>query len=139
MGRNHARNPLDHGGSEERARLARPLLKMRRMSHAYVLLDARDPHDTSEHLAGYELALRLAGTGHRVKLFLASNAVYCARRSAASKPLEEVTSAGVEVRVDASSLAARGITASALARGVEPESLDDVLAALESGDEPIWL
>ena len=105
----------------------------------YLLIESRDPFETSDVSYYYELATSLARSGNAVTLFLAQNGVLPARKSAHSGPLTAAVQAGVEVLADDFSLRERAIGPSRLASGVTSASLDVVIDQLAEGRKAIWL
>ena len=60
----------------------------------YLLVESRDPSETTDVGYFYDLATGLAGDGHTVTLFLVQNGVFPARRSAMSEPLGRAAQIG---------------------------------------------
>lgn len=103
----------------------------------YLLIESRDPFETSDVDYYYDLALTLA-KNTEVTLFLVQNGVLPARRSAKSAHLTKLTKAGVQVLADEFSLRERGISANRLADGIQPAPLDVVVDQLAEGRKALW-
>ncbi len=104
----------------------------------YMLIALRDPFETNDVDAYYELAAGLAREGNEVTLFLVQNGVLPARSGAAADGLAEVAEAGVEILADEFSLRERGIGANQLAEGVKSVPLDTVIDQLAAGYKSMW-
>jgi hypothetical protein len=104
----------------------------------YLLIESRDPFDSNDVEFCTDLALRLAGQGETVTLFLVENGVLPARASPTSDRLQALAKAGVEVLADAFSLRERGIRADRLAAGVKAVSLDVVIDGMANGCKTLW-
>ena len=107
------------------------------MAH-YLLIESRDPIESTEAGTFYGLASALAKAGNRVTLFLVQNGVFPARPSPRSPALSALAEGRVQVLADAFSLRERGIRADRLAAGVRPASLDAVVDALAEGAKALW-
>lgn len=103
----------------------------------YLLIESRDPFETSGVLYFYDLAASLARQGE-VTLFLVENGVLAARPSRESRRLTELAAAGVLVLADEFSLRERGIRADRLAPGTAPGALDVVIDLLADGRKALW-
>jgi sulfur relay (sulfurtransferase) complex TusBCD TusD component (DsrE family) len=103
-----------------------------------LLIASRDPYTHVAARRCYELAAQLADEGRRVTLFLVQNGVLPARPGAGSRELADLARLGVRVLADEFSLRERGISATALATGVAPASLEIVIEALEHGAQALW-
>jgi sulfur relay (sulfurtransferase) complex TusBCD TusD component (DsrE family) len=104
----------------------------------YLLIESRDPFESNEVAAQYELAAGLVRQGHEVTLFLVQNGVLSARKSARSDLLSAAAQAGVQVLADDFSLRERGIAKNRLTAGVTPAPLDVVVDQLAEGRKAIW-
>jgi intracellular sulfur oxidation DsrE/DsrF family protein len=104
----------------------------------YLLIESRDPFDSADVPAFWELAQGLVRDGNQVTLFLVQNGVLPARPSARSDALAALARAGVEVLADEFSLRERGIQTDRLASGVKSAKLDVVLDQLEQGRKALW-
>ena len=104
----------------------------------YLLIESRDPFDSNDVAAYWDLAKGLARDGNDVTLFLVQNGVLPARQSTKSAALAEVQKAGVQVFADEFSLRERGIPNGRLATGVKPAPLDVVVDQLAEGRKAIW-
>jgi intracellular sulfur oxidation DsrE/DsrF family protein len=104
----------------------------------YLLIESRDPWESSDTSTWQELATGLLKEGNTVTFFLVQNGVLPARRSSKSAALTALARTGVEVLADEFSLRERGIDAGRLADGVKPASIDVVVEHLATGRKVIW-
>ncbi len=104
----------------------------------YMLIASRDPFETNDVAAYYELAAGLARGGDEVTLFLVQNGVLAARKAAKSGGLADVSGAGAKVLADEFSLRERGIKAVELASGVSAAPLDTVVDQMAAGAKTMW-
>lgn len=104
----------------------------------YLLIESRDPFDSTDVANYYELASGLVKEGNEVTLFLVQNGVLPARKSTKSKPLSDLAEAGVTVLADEFSLRERGIGANRLTAGVKASPLDVVIDQLGDGAKTLW-
>jgi intracellular sulfur oxidation DsrE/DsrF family protein len=102
-----------------------------------LMIESRDPFETSDVAYDYDLAASLAREGE-VTLFLVQNGVLPARRSSESWRLSELARAGVRVLADEFSLRERGIGVDRLAPGVAPAPLEVVVEQLADGCRALW-
>ena len=102
----------------------------------YLLIESRDPFESSDTAFCHELARSLAAAGDKVTLFLVQNGVLAARSGAHGNELTELAQAGVEVLADDFSLRERGI--SALKPGITAAPLDVVIDRLAEGSKVMW-
>ncbi len=104
----------------------------------YLLISSRDPFETNDANAFYDLAARLAKNGDEVTFFLVQNGVLPARKSAQANGPSEAAQAGVEVLADEFSLRERGIPSGSLADGVKAAALDVVVGQMADGRKTMW-
>ena len=102
----------------------------------YLLIESRDPFESNDVGYYYELARGLAEAGNGVTLFLAQNAVFAARRSAAAPKLQALAGSGVKILADDFALKERGITK--LRDGVQVAPIEIVVDHLEAGHKALW-
>lgn len=105
---------------------------------SYLIIQSRDPFQSTEAQRCYDAAVSLASQGQKVTLFLVQNGVLAARRGAQSGPLEVLSAAGVEVLADDFSLRERGIAADRLCAGVRAAPIETVVDRLAEGRKAIW-
>lgn len=105
---------------------------------AYLLIESRDPFESSDAARTYELAAQLRAAGHDVALFLVQNGVLPVRAGCARTGLEHVIGTRVEVLADDFSLRERGISAAALVSGVRAVAIDSVVERMAAGWNAIW-
>ena len=104
----------------------------------YVLIESRDPFESTDVAYFHDLAAALSRAGQMVSLFLVQNAVLLARPGPRSAALTRLAEANVRVLADAFSLRERGIVAESLAPGVRPAPLDVVIDGLAQGAKALW-
>ena len=104
----------------------------------YLMIESRDPFDSSDVANFLALAEGLSQAGNRVTLFLIQNGVLPARHGARSAPLALLAANGVEVLADDFSLRERGISANRLLPGIKAASLDTVVDRLADGCKALW-
>ena len=104
----------------------------------YLLVESRDPWESSGPEQSRALAATLARGGDTVTYLLVQNGVLPARRCPSSSELSSLAAAGVEVLADDFSLRERGIPADRLAEGVKASPLDVVVDAMAEGQKVIW-
>ena len=104
----------------------------------YLLIETRDPWESSDSSTWHELASSLVKEGNTGTFFLVQNGVLPARRSSKSAALAALARAGVEVLADEFSLRERGIDAGRLADGVKVAPIDVVIDQLAAGRKVIW-
>lgn len=105
---------------------------------AYLLIESRDPFDSSDVPYYFDLAKGLVREGHTVTLFLVQNGVLSARPSVKSHLISDVVKAGVQVLADDYSLRERGIDLARLAGGARAAPLEVVIDQLEAGAKAMW-
>ena len=104
----------------------------------YLLIESRDPFDSSDVGNFLALAEGLSKAGNNVTLFLVQNGVLPARHGARSAPLAVLATNGVEVLADAFSLQERGISANRLLPGIKAAPLDTIVDRLADGCKALW-
>jgi len=104
----------------------------------YLIIESRDPFDSTDTRAICELAGDLAKGGHAVTVFLVQNGVLPARPGAVCEALGDLAAAGVDILADEFSLRERGIATDRLATGIRPAPLDVVVDHLAAGAKAIW-
>jgi len=104
----------------------------------YLFIESRDPYESAEVPAQFDLASQLARDGQKVTVFLVQNGVLAARKGIKAELLTKLTQAGVEVLADDFSLRERAIAAEKLVAGVKASPIDAVLDHLEAGAKTLW-
>jgi predicted peroxiredoxin len=104
----------------------------------YLFIESRDPYESAEVPAYYDLAAGLAKEGATVTLFLVQNGVLAARKGEKAELVARLAAAGVEVLADEFSLRERAIAADRLVAGVKPSPIDVVVDQLEDGRKALW-
>ena len=84
----------------------------------YLLIESRDPFESTGAARTYELAMQLRAAGHDVALFLVQNGVLAVRSGAHRAELDKVIGTQIEVLADDFSLRERGILSASLIGGV---------------------
>ena len=104
----------------------------------YLLIESRDPFESQDVQAFYELAASLARDRNEVTLFLVQNGVLGARAGEHASVFADLRRAGVEILADDFSLRERGIRDGRLAPGVVPAAIDVVIDGLGEGRKTLW-
>jgi hypothetical protein len=104
----------------------------------YLLIESRDPFESSDVARTYQLAAQLRVEGHEVALFLVQNGVLPVRAGCSRMGLEHLIGTRVEVLADDFSLRERGIPAAALLSGVRSTPIDSVVERMAAGWNAIW-
>jgi predicted peroxiredoxin len=102
----------------------------------YLLIESRDPFESSDVGYYYELARGLAEAGNQVTLFLIQNAVLAVRPSAEAPKLRALLGSGVKILADDFALKERGITR--LLDDVQIAPIETVVDHLEAGHKTLW-
>jgi hypothetical protein len=104
----------------------------------YLLIESRDPFDSSDSACFSELAQGISNRGNETTLFLVQNGVLPARKgSKHSEMISKLIKGKVKVLADGFSLRERAIHG--LADGVEVASIDRLVELLlEPGTKAIW-
>jgi predicted peroxiredoxin len=103
---------------------------------SYLLIESRDPFDSADTGFCRDLAMQLAGAGHKVTLFLVQNGVLPARAGARAPGFAELAQAGVEVLADEFSLRERAVER--LHPEVKASPIDVVVDRMADGSKVIW-
>ena len=103
----------------------------------YLLIESREPNESSSVTEQYELAAELAAQGNDVSLFLVQNGVLPVRQGALGDALARATARGVKLLADDFSLRERGIAAP-LAGGAKPAPIDVVIERMLDGTKVVW-
>jgi hypothetical protein len=103
----------------------------------YLLIESRDPFESTGAARTYELAIQLRAAGHDVALFLVQNGVL-AVRSGARTDLDKVIGTQIEVLADDFSLRERGIPSFGLIGGVRAAPIDSVVERMTAGWNALW-
>ena len=104
----------------------------------YLFIESRDPYESNDVPAYYDLAAGLAREGETVTVFLVQNGVLAARKGEKGELIEKLAKAGVEVLADEFSLRERAIASGRLVAGVKTSALDVVVDQLEEGRKALW-
>jgi len=105
---------------------------------AYLLIESRDPYESTDVNHFLWLAAALARRRHNVTLFLVQNAVLGLRAGAEAGAFAELRSAGIEVLADSFSLRERGIGEERLTPAVASADLGVVIQRLAEGHITLW-
>lgn len=106
--------------------------------HSYLLIESRDPFESTDVAHFSQLASDLAVAGNTVTLLLVQNAVLPARRDARNTGLAALLDTGVKVLADEFALRERAIGTHQLAPGIVPTNLEIVVDQLAAGAKAIW-
>lgn len=105
----------------------------------YVLIESRDPFESRDTQFVEETAIALKQRGHEVTVFLVQNGVLASRRNIPDSALSRIARAGVNLLADDFSLCERGIQTTELQAGVQPASIETLVAALvQENTKAIW-
>ena len=102
----------------------------------YLLIESRDPFESSDVEYYYELARGLVEAENQVTLFLVQNAVLAVRPAAEAPTLRALLGSGVKILADDFALKERGITK--LLDGVRIAPIETVVDHLEAGHKTLW-
>jgi sulfur relay (sulfurtransferase) complex TusBCD TusD component (DsrE family) len=104
----------------------------------YVLVESRDPFESSDFRHFLRLAADLAEEKHKVSVFLVQDGVFAARAGLSDPSLERLSGAGVEILADDFSLRERGIARNRLDPRVSPAPLGRLVDFLSEGRRALW-
>jgi sulfur relay (sulfurtransferase) complex TusBCD TusD component (DsrE family) len=104
----------------------------------YLLIESRDPFESTGAARTCELALELRAAGHEVALFLVQNGVLTARKGVRRAELDKVIRTQIEVLADDFSLRERGISSASLIGGVRAAPIDSVVERMAAGWNALW-
>jgi len=105
---------------------------------SYLFIESRDPYESNEVAAQYDLAAGLARDGAAVTVFLVQNGVLAARKGEKAELIGKLAQAGVEILADEFSLRERAIAPGRLVDGVKPAPIETVVDQLEQGRKALW-
>ena len=104
----------------------------------YLLIESRDPFESTGAARTCELAMQLREAGHEVALFLVQNGVLAVRSGAHRAELDKVIATRIEVLADDFSLRERGISAASLIAGVRSAPIDSIVERMTAGWNALW-
>jgi intracellular sulfur oxidation DsrE/DsrF family protein len=106
----------------------------------YLLIESRDPFESTGAARTCELAVQLRAAGHDVALFLVQNGVLAVRSGARRAQLDmfEKVIGKIEVLADDFSLRERGIPTAALIGGVRAAPIDSIVERMAAGWNALW-
>ena len=104
----------------------------------YLLIESRDPFESTGAARTYELALQLRAAGHDVALFLVQNGVLAVRSGVRRTELDKVIRTQIAVLADDFSLRERGISSAGLIAGVKAAPIDSVVERMAAGWNVLW-
>jgi intracellular sulfur oxidation DsrE/DsrF family protein len=104
----------------------------------YLLIESRDPFESTGAARTCELAIQLRAAGHDVALFLVQNGVLAVRSGARRADLDKVIGTKIEVLADDFSLRERGIPTAALIGGVRVAPIDAIVERMAAGWNALW-
>jgi predicted peroxiredoxin len=105
---------------------------------SYLLIETRDPFDSSRFMQHCELAAALVRDGGKVTLFLLENGVLGARSAARLPQLEKLNRLGVPVFADEFALRERGISVAEIVDQVKAVPLSTLVDKLAMGAKALW-
>jgi sulfur relay (sulfurtransferase) complex TusBCD TusD component (DsrE family) len=103
----------------------------------YLLIESRDPFESTGAARTYELAIQLRTAGHDVALFLVQNGVLALRSGARRAELDKVIRSKIDVLADDFSLRERGISSASLG-GVRAAPIDSIIERMSAGWNALW-
>jgi hypothetical protein len=104
----------------------------------YLLIESRDPFESTGAERTCELAMRLRAAGHDVVLYLVQNGVLAVRAGAQRSAVGKVVKTQIEVLADDFSLRERGISSAALIGGVHAAPIDAIVERMATGWNALW-
>lgn len=104
----------------------------------YLLIESRDPFESTGAARTCELAIQLRAAGHEVALFLVQNGVLAVRSGARRAELDKVIGTKIEVLADDFSLRERGIATTGLIGGVRAARIDSIVERMAAGWNALW-
>jgi sulfur relay (sulfurtransferase) complex TusBCD TusD component (DsrE family) len=104
----------------------------------YLLIESRDPFESTGAARTCELAIQLRAAGHDVALFLVQNGVLAVRSGVRRPELDQVIRTQIEVLADDFSLRERGISSASLIGGVRAAPIGSVVERLAAGWNALW-
>ena len=104
----------------------------------YLLIESRDPFESTGAVRTYELAIQLRAAGHDVALFLVQNGVLAVRSGARRADLDKVLATKIEVLADDFSLRERGIPVAGFIGGVQAAPIDAIVERMAAGWNALW-
>ena len=107
----------------------------------YLLIESRDPFESTGVARTCELAVQLRAAGHDVALFLVQNGVLAVRsgaRRAHLDMLDQALATKIELLADDFSLRERGIPAAGLLGGVRIAPIDSIVERMAAGWNALW-
>jgi len=104
----------------------------------YLLIESRDPYESTGAARTCELAIQLRAAGHEVALFLVQNGVLAVRSGARRAELDAVIGRKIEVLADDFSLRERGIAPASVSGGVRPAPIDSIVERMAAGWNALW-
>jgi hypothetical protein len=104
----------------------------------YLLIESRDPFESTGFAHRCELALALRADGADVTVFLVENGVLGARAAARLREVEKLAKSGVHLLADEFALRERGMGPGDVAGTVHAAPLDMLVGQLVAGAKAIW-
>jgi sulfur relay (sulfurtransferase) complex TusBCD TusD component (DsrE family) len=104
----------------------------------YLLIESRDPFESTGAGRTCELAIQLHAAGQEVALFLVQNGVLAVRNGVRRAELDKVIRSQIEVLADDFSLRERGISSASLIGGVRAAPIDSVVERMAAGWNALW-
>ena len=105
----------------------------------YVLIESRDPFESSDTRFVSETATALRERGRAVTVYLVQNGVLATRAGARGSDVARLTRAGVTVLADEFSLRERGIERGEMTAGVGEASIDALVELIMRPDtKTMW-
>jgi sulfur relay (sulfurtransferase) complex TusBCD TusD component (DsrE family) len=105
----------------------------------YLFIESRDPFESRDTEFLEQTATALKQRGHEVTVFLVQNGVLAVRKNGRENYLGRLAGAGVTLMADDFSLCERGIQPAELQPGIQPSSIEVLVAMLvQENAKGIW-
>ena len=105
----------------------------------YLFIESRDPFESRDTEFLEQTATALKQRGHEVTVFLVQNGVLAVRKNGRENYLGRLAGAGVTLMADDFSLCERGIQPAELQPGIQPSSIEVLVAMLvQENAKAIW-
>jgi len=105
----------------------------------YLFIESRDPFESRDTEFLEQTATALKQRGHEVTVFLVQNGVLAVRKNGRENYLGRLAGAGVTLMADDFSLCERGIQTIELQPGIQPSSIEVLVAMLvQENAKGIW-
>jgi predicted peroxiredoxin len=104
----------------------------------YILINSENCLHSTSRYGCIDIAMKLAGEGNKVSVFLTQNAVLNTRAPAFKRQLAKFRSTGIKLIADEFALRERGIKREELDDNIKTSPIDYVVDRLAAGDKAVW-